>query len=166
METSGHSWGHLKPLFDRRWIFSGFGCNLVSVGNSLACPKIGGRPCEGLFSCWICMSILPLLKPSWGHLVKSRHLRLFSVWSSVLSGIFLPHEDNMKELRCCPNGLGSQDDYVKPYANAFVQPLYYSTMTSRWDHGLDDNSRIWIAKAFPMWHGNMVIRASTSVCTD
>jgi hypothetical protein len=49
--------------------------------------------------------------------------------------------------------------------------LYYSTMTSRWDHGFDEDSRIWIAQAFPMCHGNVDIwkaslRASTSVSPE
>ena len=30
-------------------------------------------------------------------------------------------------------------------------------MTSRWDHGVGEDSRIWVAQAFPMCHGNVDI---------
>jgi hypothetical protein len=47
-------------------------------------PKIAEGPCEGSFSCWIRVSILPFVRPSWRHLVKSCHFRLYFAWSSTV----------------------------------------------------------------------------------
>ena len=85
---SGHSWGHLKPSYDRRSIFQAPAATSWAVAKSLACQKIARRPYEGSFSCGIRVSMLPFARLSWGHLVKSCHLRLYFVWSSVPSGIY------------------------------------------------------------------------------
>ena len=61
--------------------FLGFGSNTKlnphkSFGQFFGMPKIARRPCEGSISCWIRVSILPFVRPSWGNLVKSCHLWL------------------------------------------------------------------------------------------
>ena len=43
VKPSGHSWGHLKPSYDRRWSFSGSGNNFVSGGKIFGMPKNSRR---------------------------------------------------------------------------------------------------------------------------
>ena len=58
-----------------------------AMAKSLACQRIARRHCEGSLSVCIRVSMLPFVRPSWEHLVKSCHLRNDFVWSSVPSGI-------------------------------------------------------------------------------
>ena len=79
---------HLIPSYDHRLSFSGSAGTSWALPKSLACQRIARRPREGSCSCWIRVSILPFVRPSWGYLIQSCHLRVNFVWSSVASGMF------------------------------------------------------------------------------
>lgn len=90
------------------------------VAKSLACQKIARRPCEGSFSCWIRVSILPFVRPSWGHLIKSCHLLFYFVWSSVPSGIFASrrqYEGNKKLPDCLMKVTRIREALAMPSSN-------------------------------------------------
>ena len=102
-------------------VFQASAATSGAVAKSLACQKIARRPCEGLFSCLIRVSILPFVRPSWGHIVRSCHLRLYFVWSSVPSGIFRlaktirrKHEGNTKLPDCLRKATRLRDALVIP----------------------------------------------------
>jgi hypothetical protein len=119
-----------------------------AVAKSLACQKIAEGPCEGSFSCWIRVSNVPFVRPSWRHLVKSCHLRLYFVWSSAPSDSFRLTKTIRRKQDAARLSQEGNTTTWSP-RNAVVWPSYYSTMTSRWDHGVGVDSRIWVAQAFP-----------------
>ena len=61
---------------------------ISALPKSLVCRIFVQGPCEGSFSCWIRVYILPFVRPSWWYLIESCHLRINFVWSSVASGFF------------------------------------------------------------------------------
>lgn len=79
----------------------------------------------------------------------------------VITGHFSPHEDNTKETRSCPIVTERQHDFVKP-----SQWRHSSAMTWRWDNGIDEDRRIWVAQAFPMYHSNVDVKASLRVSSS
>ena len=74
VKISGHSWGHLKPSYDRRWSFSGSGSNFVSGGKILHAKEL---PKD--LSCWFRVSIMPFVRPLWGHRVKKSVIFVFTL---------------------------------------------------------------------------------------
>ena len=112
--TSGHSWGHLKPSYDHRLSFSGFGNNFVSDGKIFGmpkkCPKTLRRFIIVLNSCVRFALRKAIVWASWQIVSSSSLLRVIigAIWP------FSPHEDNTMETRSFPIVLARQHDYVKP----------------------------------------------------
>jgi hypothetical protein len=86
--TSCHSWGHLLQSYDPRLNITSSGSNFMSGFKMFGMPKNSPKTLRRFIFVLICMSILPFVRPSWSHLVKSCSLRLFFVWSAMQSGVF------------------------------------------------------------------------------
>ena len=114
VKTSGHSWGHLKPSYDRRWSFSGSGSNFVSGGKIFGMPKNCRKTLRRfifvLSSCVHFALHYAIVRASFQIVSSSSLLRV--IIGAI--GHFSPHADNTKETRSCPIVLGRQHDCVKP----------------------------------------------------
>ena len=149
--TSGHSWGHLKPSYDHRLSFSGFGNNFVSDGKIFGmpkkCPKTLRRFIIVLNSCVRFALRKAIVWASWQIVSSSSLPRVIigAIWP------FSPHEDNTMETRSFPIVLARQHDYVKPSQCRRVSTVYPSYYTSRLDKAVGEGNRIiriWGAQAF------------------
>ena len=76
---------HLVPSYDHPFSFSGSAGTSWALPKCLACHRIARRPREGSCSCWIRVSIFPFVRPSWGYLIQSCHIRVNFVWSSDIT---------------------------------------------------------------------------------
>ena len=86
-------------------------------------------------------------------------------------GFFFNSRRQYKRNKKLPDFLKKATRLLEVLAMTWWPIVLYSTMTSKWDHGVGEDSRIWVTQAFPVSRGNMDIkkasrRASSSVSPE
>jgi len=119
-----------------------------AVQKSLACQKNCRWYCEITIRVDIVCPICFIVRPSWGHLVRSCGLRLCFVWSSMVSDIFRHTKTLWRKREGC-----------RPSCHLRSLMRWHRDGTTMWAE-----SRIWGApRVHTWWPYKRIAKSSTSV---
>ena len=137
VKTSGHSWSHLSPSCDRWLYFPDFRSNFVSEDKIFGIQKNWPKSSRSLIFVLISCVHFALRKA----IVMASCQLYYFVWSSVVSGIFRLTKTIRRKQEAARLSYKGNTTTWSP-RNIVVKPSYYSTMVSRWDHCVGEDSQI------------------------